>query len=125
VPALLQQADALVLCSDDEGMPNVVMEAMAAGVPVVTTPVGDAPRLVEDGVCGVIVPCGDARAIAEQLVALTEQPGLRRELGRKGRERVRGLHGIEGLAERVLGVYRAVAAREAPDLLAIVGRGSL
>ena len=66
VPALLGSADMLVLSSDHEGCPNVVMEAMAARRPVVTTPAGDAGVLVEDGVSGYVVPFDDVEAMADQ-----------------------------------------------------------
>jgi glycosyltransferase involved in cell wall biosynthesis len=125
VPALLRQADMLVLSSDDEGMPNVVMEGMAAGLAVITTPVGDAPMLVQDGITGAVVPCGDASAIAERLVALSEKASMRREMGERARERASRLYGIDGLAERLLAIYRSVGTREArPELVAAVEASS-
>lgn len=60
--------DLLVLSSDTEGMPNVVLEAMALGVPVVATAVGGTPELVRDGVTGILVPAADTAALAEGIL---------------------------------------------------------
>jgi len=112
VPALLRQADMLVLTSDDEGVPNVVLEAMAAGLPVVATPAGDTPDIVEDGVTGLIAPFGDASAIAERIVTLSTSPQWCRQLGHAGRERVALRYRVDGLAERLVDIYQAIAARK-------------
>jgi glycosyltransferase involved in cell wall biosynthesis len=80
--------DLLVLPSFTEGMPNVVLEAFAAGVPVVATAVGGTPEVVEDGTNGFLVPPGDAAALARGIRAALATEERRRELGRRGRERV-------------------------------------
>jgi glycosyltransferase involved in cell wall biosynthesis len=64
VPELLRDSRALVLCSSVEGVPNVVLEALAHNRPVIATPVGAIPELVEDGVNGRLVPVGDPEALA-------------------------------------------------------------
>src|SRR5205085_157391 len=87
VPRLLRQADVLVLTSDYEGCPNVVLEAMAAGVPVVTTPAGDAGRVVQDGVTGFVTPFDDTEGLAARLVRLCNAPDLRARLGQAARRR--------------------------------------
>lgn len=79
-------ADVLLLTSREEGMPNVVMEAMAAGVPVVTTPVGGVSSLLADGREG-LVAAHDAEALAAALLRLARDPELRRRLGQAGRRR--------------------------------------
>ena len=84
VPALLGKADMLVLSSDHEGCPNVVLEAMAVRRPVVTTPAGDAGDVVEEGVSGYVVPFDDVEAMASRMVRLAEFPELRTSFGRGG-----------------------------------------
>jgi glycosyltransferase involved in cell wall biosynthesis len=80
--------DLFVLPSFTEGMPNVVLEAFAGGVPVVATAVGGTPEVVEDGVSGHLVPPGDPDALAEAIhTALSSDDNLR-ELGFQGRQRV-------------------------------------
>lgn len=87
IPDLLAQADALVLSSVWEGMPNVILEAMAAGLPVVATDVGGVGELVSDGENGFLVPPKDPPALAYAMKRLMElgQEG-RRQLGTRGRE---------------------------------------
>ncbi len=72
IPELLRDSRALVLCSNREGIPNVVLEALAHGRPVIATPVGAIPELVQDGVNGRIVPVGDPRALAAAMRELLD-----------------------------------------------------
>ncbi|MCB9915492.1 MAG: glycosyltransferase [Planctomycetes bacterium] len=90
VPRLLASADALLLPSRWEGMPYIVLEAMAAGLPVLATPVDGAKDLVRDGATGWLAGAVDARALALRLRdALDAGPEARRALGARGRERLR------------------------------------
>ena len=74
--------------ADNEGIPNSLLEPMAAGRPVVTTDTGDVRELVEDGVEGFVVPDGDAAAFADRLRLLVERPDLRERMGRAARAKV-------------------------------------
>jgi glycosyltransferase involved in cell wall biosynthesis len=89
IPSLLAASDALVMASRYEGMPNAVMEAFAAGLPVVGTDVGGTPELVHDGVNGYLVPAANPRALATAMLRLG---GLsveeRRRMGALGRQLV-------------------------------------
>lgn len=88
VPELLAAGDLFALASDWEGTPVAVIEAMAAGLPVVATAVGGVPELVEDGVTGALVPAGDSAAFASALSALARNPS-RGEMGTAAAERAR------------------------------------
>jgi glycosyltransferase involved in cell wall biosynthesis len=81
--------DLMVLPSFTEGLPNVVLEAFAAGVPVVATAVGGTPEVVEDGVNGYLVPSGDDEALARRILDALESEERRQFMGRRGGERVR------------------------------------
>lgn len=81
VPDLLAAADLFALASDWEGHPLSVMEAMAAGLPVVATGVGGVPELVRDGESGLLVPANDPQALASALKRLIDAPGERRAMG--------------------------------------------
>ena len=80
VPETLNAADVFVLSSDYEGNPLAVLEAMAAGKPVVSTAVGGVPELVEGG-CGLLVPPRDARALSEAMKYMLESPEARKSMG--------------------------------------------
>jgi glycosyltransferase involved in cell wall biosynthesis len=111
VPALLAGCDVFCLPSSKEGLPLVVLEAMAQGKPVVATAVGGTPELVLDGVTGLLVPPGDARALADALGALLADPARARRLGEAGRERVLREFSADAAAERVLELYAGVRPR--------------
>ena len=88
MPALYADADVFCLPSWWEAMPLAVLEAMAAGLPVVATDVGDTPRVVLDGTTGLLVPPRRPELLAEALERLLGDEPLRAELGRAGRRRV-------------------------------------
>jgi len=90
----LAKADIFVLPSFAEGVPVVLMEAMATGLPVVTTRIAGIPELVEDGVSGLVVPPGDVVGLAEALGALLADPARRTEMGAAGRAHVVAEHDI-------------------------------
>lgn len=102
---LIAAADALVLPSFREGLPIVVLEAMERGRPVIATAVGGTPEAVLDGATGLLVPAGDAPALAAALRRLRDDPVLRASLGRNGRERAVTEFSLAAMAERTLAAY--------------------
>jgi glycosyltransferase involved in cell wall biosynthesis len=106
VRELLAQASVFVLPSVSEGLPNSVLEAMAMEVPVVVTDAGGMPEAVADGVEGFVVPRRDYRALAEKIETLLRNPGLAREMGKRGRERVLRQFTLERQTETFLQVYQ-------------------
>ena len=81
----LPHLDVLALSSFTEGLPVIVLEALAARVPVVATAVGGVPEVVEDGVSGFLVPPGDATALAAKLCEALRDDERRRAMGEHGR----------------------------------------
>jgi len=87
VADILRASDVFVLSSRWEGNPMSVMEAMAAGLPVVSTAVGGVPELVREGETGLLVPSEDAGALAQALQALVDDPAQRQAMGDAARQR--------------------------------------
>jgi glycosyltransferase involved in cell wall biosynthesis len=115
VPRVLARADMIVLTSLQEGFPNVLLEAMAARLPMVTTPAGDASTLVAEGRTGFVVPFGDEETLAMRLMALVQSPAMRRSLGEAGRAFVETHYRVDGLAGRALDIYHSIAAQQHRD----------
>jgi glycosyltransferase involved in cell wall biosynthesis len=101
VPDLLAAVDGFVLASRAEGLPNAVMEALAAKLPVVATSVGGIPELIEDGVHGYLVSPGDPAALTQRLTeVMLMDPQARGALGRAGHHRIASDYATEQLVDR-------------------------
>jgi len=100
----LRWADVLILTSRTEGLPGVILEAGAAGVPVAAFDVGGVTEAVVEGVTGLVMPPGDQHAMAQALDRLARDPSLRSTMARAAKERIRG----HFLLSHALDRYRAV-----------------
>ena len=89
VPELLACCDLSVLPSEAEGMPNSVLESMAAGIPVVATRVGGTSEIILDGVDGLLVPPRNPPALADAILRVLQDADLARRLSRNGQARMR------------------------------------
>lgn len=107
VPGVLRACDICLQPSRSEGLGISIIEAMAAGLPVVATRVGGIPEAVEDGVTGILVPPEDPQALAEAIRWMVEHPAERAEMGRRGRERAR-LFDVRTIAGQLEAIYREV-----------------
>jgi glycosyltransferase involved in cell wall biosynthesis len=95
---------------DNEGVPNSLLEPMAAGRPVVTTDTGDVRELVTDGVDGFVVPDDDVRGLAERLKRLVLDKALRERMGLAAREKILAKFDLRTQAERYRSLYRRLLA---------------
>lgn len=115
VPSLLKLADIGILCSHEEGFSNAILEAMAAGLPIVATNVGGNAEAVIDGEAGLIVPPHDPVSLGQALLKLALAPQVRVEMGRRGQERVRRHFSIQECAQAYSNLYagllKEIAAR--------------
>src|SRR5690606_27424375 len=100
--------DVFVLSSDFEGLPNVVMEAMAAGCAIVCTLAGSASELIEEGVTGLLDATGDHQAIARHIVSLSKEPRARETMGLAARRAIRATYSPRRLAERHAALYESI-----------------
>ena len=107
VAEAMQQADLFVLPTLEDACALVVLEAMASGLPVVTTTNNGSGELIDDGHDGLIVPAGDATALTEAIRRLLEQPELRRQLGGAARAKVQGAHSWDAYGTSVLQAINA------------------
>ena len=107
MPMTMAALDLLVLASTSpEPFGRVLIEAMAAGKPVVATDSGAAPEIVEHGTNGLLVPAGDVQALANAIVSVLEQPERAKEMGRKGQARVQERFDVRHYVDGVEAVYR-------------------
>lgn len=111
VPQLLSQGDLFFLTSDDEGFPNVLLEAMAASLPIITTPAGDSSHVVVEGRTGYVVEFSDIQKMAEYVLLLARNPNLRARLGQEARNIVEENYSVDGLHDRLLKLYSCVLGR--------------
>jgi glycosyltransferase involved in cell wall biosynthesis len=111
VPALLAASDLFVLPSLWEGLPMALLEGMASGLPVVATDVAGSRQVVVPGESGVLVPPGDAPALASAINALLDDDGQRSRLAQGARQRVKAEFSSARQAERHAAAYEAVQAR--------------
>lgn len=110
VPALLASASIYVQASHREGLPNSVLEAMAAGLPVVATRIGGHEDIITDGETGVLVEPADPQALAAALQSLLDDAERRQRLGRRAADYVRAHYATTVVIERLLDLYCGHAA---------------
>jgi glycosyltransferase involved in cell wall biosynthesis len=115
IPDFLGRLHVAVLCSHAEGMSNALLEYMAAGRAVVATAVGAATELIRDGVEGLLVPPGDAAALAAAMGRLLRKPGLAERLGEAARARAFRRYSREAMVQRFEDFYERLAGRHAPN----------
>lgn len=110
VRELYEAFDVFTLSSHREGLPNVVLEAMAAGVPVVATRIAGMPRLIEHDANGVLVEAGSEEGLAGALGRLLKDADLRERLGREGRSTIEARYGFAARMEKVAAIYDELLA---------------
>lgn len=111
VPAVLRGLDCFVLPSQSEGISNVILEAMASGLPVIATAVGGNGELVDDGRTGLLTPAHDAEALAQRIVELARNTARAKEMGRAGRRVVEERFSLDAMVRSYLDVYDAALGR--------------
>ncbi len=111
VPALLAAASVFVLPSRREGLGSVLLQAMAAGLPVVATATGGIPEIVRDGSTGLLVPPGDPAALATAIVRLLTNPTLAEQLALAGQSFARTEGSADRMVEQTLAVYRELVSQ--------------
>lgn len=114
IPAVMRHVDLLVLATRYEELPSSLVEGMAAGLPVVASRIGGIPALVDHDVNGLLVPPGDAGALAAAITRVLTEPGTAARLSAAARRTAEG-YAWPTLARQVATVYREVTGRPAAD----------
>ena len=104
----LQHLDMLLMTSDHEGLPMILMEAMALNVPVIAHAVGGIPKLLEQGACGVLVSDHSAAGYAEKVLYLHHSPRLRTEIAERAFNRVSTVYSALNNARAYLAQYHEI-----------------
>jgi glycosyltransferase involved in cell wall biosynthesis len=112
VPDLLNAMDIFVLPSYSEGVSLALLEAMAAGKPVIATAVGGLPEVVTEGENGLLIPPRDAEALAGALARLLTDPALAQRLGTNARARVRENFSLDRLGREINEIYGELVERK-------------
>lgn len=120
IPGFLSGLDVAVLCSRSEGMPNALLEYMAAGKPIVATVVGPVTDLIEDGVHGLVVPPDDPLQLASAINRLLTDPGLAKTLGEAARRQVCERYSRQAMVQRFEDFYQRLV-NPSCDLVAVEG----
>jgi len=105
IPEILSCADLFVLPSFAEGLPNSVLEAAAAGLPVIATQVGGIPEIIEHGASGLLVPPGDKQALVAAVRQFLKDPPFAARLGRAGQQRVRSRFSFDSVIAQLRLLY--------------------
>ncbi|MDQ2937833.1 MAG: glycosyltransferase, partial [Acidobacteriota bacterium] len=105
IPSIMSSLDLLVLNSRSEAFPLVALEALACGVPLLSTAVGGVPELITHGKNGWLIPSGDPRKLKEAIVSLIEQPSLRGRLAKNGQRHVQTNFTVAAFMAQVETVY--------------------
>ncbi|MFH1690547.1 MAG: glycosyltransferase family 4 protein [Candidatus Eisenbacteria bacterium] len=113
IPRLLAVSDVLVLPSEAESLPLVILEAMSSRLPVIATDVGGISEAVDDGRTGLLVRPRDAEGLADALVAVLNDPERARSMGLAGRKKVEAEFSLDACAAAVFDVYGELLSKSA------------
>lgn len=111
LPAIYRAADIKVISSDFESFCFAALEAMATGLPIITTDCGWVPRLLGQGAGGRVVPVKDVAALAKAMQALADRAVLRKEMGERNRRQAVAEHGWAASAQKLFGLYETLLSK--------------
>jgi len=113
---LFAASDCLILPSHAEGLPLALLEAMAAGLPVIATPVGGIPEAVQEGINGFLIPIGDAAALADRIDRLIRRSRLRKQMEKANIQKIEECFRVDIVAQQYDSLYRSLLLmKEMPE----------
>lgn len=104
---VIVSSDIYVLPSYSEGLPVTILEAMAAGLPIISTPVGSIPEVIEEGVNGYLIKPGDYYGLAEKILILAKDAHLRQTMGKKNVEKIKTQYNEKIVMQKLKDVYNS------------------
>ncbi len=108
VPIILALSDLFILPTEGEGMSNAIMEAMAAGLPIITTDIPENRDLIEEGRTGILFPVSDDEILSDKISFLLENTKLREELGKNAKKEAREKYDVEKVVLKFAEFYRKI-----------------
>ena len=123
--SVYQESAICVLTSDFEGTPNVLLEAMASGLPVVATNVGGVPGIVRHGKTGFLLEPDDLEGLVRATAGLVRHSELRTEMGRRARAFVEENHSLHRLPAYLGGLYQLALPTARPSMTRVVADSSI
>ncbi|MFN8530239.1 MAG: glycosyltransferase [Anaerolineae bacterium] len=111
IPDILRASDGFVLPSDNEALPTVVIEAGAAGLPVIASQVGGIPEIIEEGVSGLLIPVRRPDLLAEKIRWVLDHPDEGKRLGETASQRIRSIFSLPAQTAALTHLYRQVTKR--------------
>lgn len=112
IMGIMNTFELFVLSSSVEGLPVVILEAMAAKKPVITTPLGGNPEIVIDGETGTLVPAEDPDKLAEAIIYHLENPEISKKMGDMGYERVRKYFSLSQMLDKIMNIYKEILIKK-------------
>jgi glycosyltransferase involved in cell wall biosynthesis len=112
IPDLLQAMDVFVLPSHSEGVSLALLEAMAAGLPVIASRVGGLPEVVRHEENGLLIPVGDAAALAQSLTRVLEAPAWAKSLGDQARQDIQTHYSLDRLGREINAIYEELVEKK-------------
>ena len=112
IAEIMRCLDVFVLPSQAEGISNTILEAMASGLPVVATRVGGNPEIIEEGISGSLVEKEDAPAMATCLLQYIHDESIRKQQGKKARERIIKEFSLQGMVSQYVGIYDSLMTQK-------------
>lgn len=107
--ALYKSADILVLPSYNEGLPYVIIEALAVGLPVIATNVGGIPEVIEEGVNGFLIQPGDFHALAKNIINLSNNEKLRKRISQENKEKAKSNYSLNTVLNQIKEIYDGIS----------------
>lgn len=105
---LFSKASLFLLTSDHEGLPNAVIEAMAANLPVITTPAGDCSYIIKDGINGYVIDYDDTASMIDKIQHLIQNPLIREQIGKNNRQKIVEEYNSNRLGKNLMEIYNEI-----------------